>query len=256
MRASIQVLSAALLILGLCSTAPARAEDTIVFAAASTKDAITDIANAFAGAGKGKVVASFGSSGDLAKQIENGAPANLFISADSKWADYLAGKNLLVGDSRRDLLGNHLVLIAPADSTLSIDLRPGAPLAAALGDGRLAVCDPDSVPAGRYAKASLNKLGIWDQVTPKLAIAKDVRAALALVELGEAPAGVVYSTDAAASRKVKVVAVFPDDSHPKIVYPIALVAGHDTSEAMAFYDYLSGPDAAKVFKKYGFILLQ
>ncbi len=200
-------------------------------------------------------MASFGSSGDLAKQIENGAPASLFISADTRWMDYLARKGLIEAGSRRDLLGNRLVLIAPAGSPLAIELKPGAPLAAALGDGRLAVCDPESVPAGRYAKAALVKLGIWDQVAPRIANAKDVRAALALVELGETPAGIVYGTDAAASRKVRVVAVFPEDSHPRIVYPVGLVAGHDTPEAKAFYDYLTGPEAAAVFQRYGFILL-
>jgi molybdate transport system substrate-binding protein len=241
---------------GLFGATAAWAADPVVFAAASTKDAITDIANDFATAGKGKVVTSFGSSGDLAKQIENGAPASIFISADSKWVDYLDKKNLLVLGSRSDLLGNHLVLIAPADSTMTIDLKPGAPLAAALGDGKLALADPESVPAGRYGKASLTKLGIWDSVKSHVVGAKDVRATLALVELGEAPAGVVYSTDAALSKKVKVVAVFPDDSHPKIVYPVALVVGHDTPEAKAFFTYMKGPEAAAVFKKYGFILLQ
>ena len=207
---------------GLFGATAAWAADPVVFAAASTKDAITDIANDFAAAGKGKVVTSFGSSGDLAKQIENGAPASIFISADSKWADYLDKKNLLVLGSRSNLLGNHLVLIAPADSTMTIDLKPGAPLAAALGDGKLALADPESVPAGRYGKASLTKLGIWDSVQSHVVGAKDVRATLALVELGEAPAGIVYATDAALSKKVKVVAVFPDDSHPPIVYPVAL----------------------------------
>ena len=253
----LRILTAAALLLAVClgSAVPARAQIVVVFAAASTKDAVTDIANAFTAAGKVKVVSSFGSSADLAKQVENGAPANIYFSADSKWMDYLAGKHLLVDGSRRDLLGNHLVLIAPADSTLSIELKPGAPLAEALGDGRLAMCDPESVPAGRYGKASLVKLGIWDQVAPKVANAKDVRAALALVERGETPAGIVYSTDAKLSKKVKVVGVFPDDSHPKIVYPVALVAGGDSPDAKAFYYYLTGPQAAAVFEKYGFILL-
>jgi molybdate transport system substrate-binding protein len=261
MLARRRFLTAALLIAsgllggGIWGAADARAADPVVFAAASTKDAMNDIAAGYAAAGKGKVVFSFGASGDLAKQIENGAPAAIFISADTKWADYLAKKNLLVAGSQRNLLGNHLVLIAPLDSTMAIDLKPGAPLAQALGDGKIAVCDPESVPAGRYAKASLIKLGIWDQVSPKVVGAKDVRAALALVELGEAPAGIVYSTDAKLSKKVRVVAVFPDDSHPKIVYPVALVAGQDTPEARAFYDYLNGPEAAAVFEKYGFILL-
>jgi molybdate transport system substrate-binding protein len=234
----------------------ARAEDAIVFAAASTKDAMSAIAADFAAAGKGKVVLSFGSSGDLAKQIENGAPAGVFISADTRWVDYLDKKSLLVAGSRKDLLGNHLVLVTPAGSTLALALKPGAPLAEALGDGKLAMCDPESVPAGRYGKAALAKLGIWEQVAPKVVIAKDVRAALALVELGEAPAGIVYTTDALVSKKVKIAGVFPDDTHPKIVYPAALVAGHDTAEAKAFYDYLTGPEAAAVFGKYGFVLLQ
>ena len=240
----------------LLGATAAWAADPVVFAAASTKDAITDIANDFAAAGKGKVVTSFGSSGDLAKQIENGAPASIFISADTKWADYLDKKNLLVLGTRSDLLGNHLVLVAPLDSTMNIDLKPGAPLAAALGDGKLALADPESVPAGRYGKASLTKLGIWKDVESKVVGAKDVRATLALVELGEAPAGIVYATDAALSKKVRVVGVFPDDTHPPIVYPVALVTGHDTPEAKAFFAYMKGPEAAAVFKKYGFILLQ
>ena len=143
--------TALLFAVGLFGATATWAADPVVFAAASTKDAITDIANDFAAAGKGKVVTSFGSSGDLAKQIENGAPASIFISADSKWADYLDKNDMLVLGSRSDLLGNHLVLIAPADSTMTIDLKPGAPVAAALGDGMLAVCDPESVPAGRFA---------------------------------------------------------------------------------------------------------
>src|SRR5262245_12983497 len=256
MLARRKILAAALLLAAcLWAAAPARAADTVVFAAASTKDAVNDIANAFAAAGKGKIVASYGSSGDLAKQIENGAPASVCISADTKWMAYPTGKKLVVEGSSKNLLGNHLVLVAPLDSTMSIELKQGAPLAQALGEGKLAIADPDSVPAGRYAKASLTKLGIWDQVKPKVVAAKDVRATLALVELGEAPAGIVYATDAAISKKVKVAGVFSDDSHPKIVYPVALVAGHDTPEARAFFDYLTGPEAASVFQKYGFILL-
>lgn len=233
----------------------AQAQGTVVFAAASTKDAMTDIGKAFAASGKGKVTFSFGSSGDLAKQIENGAPVGVFISADTKWVDYLAKKNLLVDGSTKNLLGNSLVLIAPQNSDMSVVLMEGAPLAKALGDGKLALADPDSVPAGRYGKAALTKLGIWDQVSPHVVGAKDVRATLALVELGEAAGGIVYATDAAISKKVKVVATFPESSHPKIVYPVALVKDHDTAEAKAFYDYMAGPEAAAVWQKYGFILL-
>jgi molybdate transport system substrate-binding protein len=230
----------------------ASADDLIVFAAASTKNAAEDIADLYAAEGRGTVTYSFASSSDLAKQIENGAPAALFISADTKWMDYLAERNLIVADSRQDLLGNKLVLIAPNDSSLSIDLAANAPLADALGDGKLAMGEPESVPAGRYGKAALESLGIWGQVEPKVARTKDVRAALALVERGEAAAGIVYSTDAAISDKVKVVAEFPADSHPKIVYPVALIAGRDDDDARGFYDFLSGPQARTVFLDYGF----
>ena len=236
----------------LAAAAPARADDLLVFAAASTKDALQDIAKAYEAAGNGKVTYSFASSSDLAKQIENGAPAALFISADTKWMDYVADKKLIVGDSRRDLLGNKLVLIAPKDSTLKVDLAPNAPLAQALGDGKLAMGDPDAVPAGRYGKAALDKLGIWSSVEPAVVRAKDVRATLALVERGEAAAGIVYATDAMVSKKVRIVGEFPADSHPKIVYPVALVAGHDDAAAKAFYAYLTGPKARDVFLDYGF----
>ena len=236
----------------LAIAAPARADDLLVFAAASTKDALQDIAKDYEAAGNGKVTYSFASSSDLAKQIENGAPAALFISADTKWMDYVADKKLIVGASRRDLLGNKLVLIAPKDSTLKVDLAPNAPLAQALGDGKLAMGDPDAVPAGRYGKAALDKLGIWSSVEPAVVRAKDVRATLALVERGEAAAGIVYATDAMVSKKVRIVGEFPADSHPKIVYPVALIAGHDDAAAKAFYAYLTGPKARDVFLDYGF----
>jgi len=230
----------------------ASADDLIIFAAASTKNAAEDIAKLYAADGKGAVTYSFASSSDLAKQIENGAPAAIFISADTKWMDYLAERNLIVTDSRHDLLGNKLVLIAPSDSILAVDLAANAPLADTLGDGKLAMGEPDSVPAGRYGKAALEALGIWAQVEPKVVRTKDVRAALALVERGEAAAGIVYATDAAISKKVKVVAEFPAESHPKIVYPIALIAGKDDAAARAFYDFLNGPQARTVFLEYGF----
>jgi len=256
MRTSFRFLTAIVLLAAtLAGAGTASADQTLILAAASTKDAMIEIAKTYAGKSRGVLKLSVGASGDLAKQIENGAPANIFISADTTWMDYLAGKNLILPDSRKDLLSNRLVLIAPAGSTMSIELKPGAPLAAALGEGKIAVCDPESVPAGRYAKAALIKLGIWDSIAPKVVGAKDVRAALALVGRGEAPAGIVYSTDARLSKKVKVVAVFPDDSHPRIVYPVGIVAGHDTAEAKAFYDYLSSAEAGAVFEKFGFILL-
>ncbi|MGE0118432.1 MAG: molybdate ABC transporter substrate-binding protein [Dongiaceae bacterium] len=230
----------------------AAADDLLIFAAASTKNAVEDVAKLYAADGKGTVTYSFASTSDLAKQIENGAPAAIFISADTKWMDYLAERNLIVADSRQDLLGNKLVLIAPNDSSLSVELAANAPLADILGDGKLAMGEPEGVPAGRYGKAALEALGIWAQVEPKVARTKDVRAALALVERGEAAAGIVYSTDAAISKKVKVVAEFPADSHPKIVYPVALIAEKDDAAARAFYDFLKGPQARTVFLDYGF----
>jgi molybdate transport system substrate-binding protein len=230
----------------------ARADDLMVFAAASTKNAVEDIAKLYAGGGTGNIIYSFAASSDLAKQIENGAPAAIFISADAKWMDYLAERKLIVADSRRDLLGNRLVLVAPSDSNLAVDLMANTPLADKLGDGKLAMGEPDSVPAGRYGKAALDALGVWAEVEPKVVRTKDVRAALALVERGEAAAGIVYATDAALSKKVKVVAEFPAESHPKIVYPIALVAGRSDAAARAFYDFLNGPQARTVFLEYGF----
>jgi molybdate transport system substrate-binding protein len=231
---------------------PAQARDIVMFAAASTTDALNEVGKAYQAAGHGRVALSFASSSTLAKQIESGAPADLYLSADGRWMDYLAKRNLVVSASRIDFLGNTLVLIAPRDSKLSLEIAPGFPLAAALGpDGRLAIGDPDHVPAGIYGKAALEKLGVWQQVLPRLARASDVRAALAFVERGETPAGVVYGTDAARAR-VRVVASFPEGSYPKIAYPLALVAGHDSPAARAFYDYLRGPAARAVFARYGF----
>lgn len=236
--------------------APAAADDLTIFAAASLKNAAEDIGKAYEAAGKGKVVYSFASSADLAKQIENGAPASIFISADKKWMDYVQEKNLIVPDSRRDLLGNTLTLIAPKDSSLSADFKAGnVDLASLIGDSKLAMGDPESVPAGRYGKAALEKLGLWTSVEPKVARTKDVRAALALVERGEAAAGVVYRTDALVSDKVKIAGEFPEDSHPPIVYPIAIVAEHNDDAANAFYSYLTGDEARAVFEKYGFSIL-
>jgi molybdate transport system substrate-binding protein len=231
----------------------ARAADVAMFAAASTTDALGEIARAYEAEGRGRIAISFASSSTLARQIENGAPADLYLSADEAWMDYLAQRNLIVPTSRIDYLGNALVLIAPKDSALALRISPGFPLAASLGDGRLAMGDPDHVPAGIYGKAALEKLGVWQQVASRLARAEDVRGALAYVERGEAAAGIVYATDAARAE-VRVVATFPPDTHPPIRYPMALVAGRDTPAARAFYDYLRGPAARAVFERYGFTL--
>jgi molybdate transport system substrate-binding protein len=234
------------------TAAAAETAAVTVFAAASTTNALNDIANVFAEKKQGKVTYSFASSSTLAKQIENGAPANVFLSADDKWMSYLADKKMIEPGSRFDLLGNRLVLIAPQDSKANVQIGPGFDLAALLGDGRLAMGDPAHVPAGLYGKEALQKLKVWQAVEPKVAPAKDVRAALALVERGEAPFGVVYATDAAISKKVKVVGVFPEDSHPPIVYPVALVKDRGTDAAKSFLGFLKSPEAIQIFEKYGF----
>lgn len=228
------------------------AETVTVFAAASLTNALTEIGNMFAGKGSGTITPSFAASSTLAKQIENGAPANVFISADEAWMNYLSEKRLIVPDSRFDLLGNRVVLVAPADATLEVDIKPGFPLAELLGEGRLATGDPDHVPVGKYAKTALEKLGVWGRIEGKLARADNVRAALALVERGECPLGVVYSTDAAISKKVKIVGTFPEGSHPPVTYPAALIKGKDTPDARSFLTFLKTPEAKAVFEKYGF----
>jgi molybdate transport system substrate-binding protein len=232
----------------------AEPDQVTVFAAASTTNAINDIGKMFADRGLGTIVPSYASSSTLAKQIENGAPANVFISADEPWMDYLEKRKLIEPASRFDLLSNKLVLIAPADSSLKVEIGPKFELSKLLGDGKLATGDPDHVPVGKYAKAALEKLGVWADVENKLARAADVRSALALVERGEAPLGIVYATDAAITPKVKVVAVFPADTHPKIVYPAALIAGQTTEAAKKFIEFLKTPESKLVFEKYGFTL--
>lgn len=229
------------------------AADVVVFAAASATESINEIGAAFAAKGLGKITPSYASSSTLAKQIENGAPAGLFLSADQRWMDYLTEKKLIAEGTRDDLLGNRVALIAPKASTVSLTPAPGFALAAALGkDGRLAVGDPAHVPVGAYTQAALEKLGVWDQVKDRLVAGDSVRAALAYVERGETPLGIVYSTDAAASDKVRVVALFPADSHPPVLYPVGLIAGHDDAEARRFLDFLHGPEAKAVFVKHGF----
>lgn len=238
----------------LASPALADSNKIIVFAAASLTNALQDISTRYQQEHPVVVVSSFASSSTLARQIEAGAPADLFISADQKWMNYAAAKESLQPDTRRQLLENTLVLIAPKASRqgdITLDAQTNwLPL---LDGGRLAVGDPDHVPAGIYAKESLQKLGAWDTLSAQLAPAEDVRNALALVERNEAPLGIVYGSDAVASKGVKVVGLFPADTHQKIEYPIAIVKGHDTPAVAAFYHYLQGPEAAKIFQQYGFI---
>lgn len=230
------------------------AQPLTVFAAASMKDAM-DTAGKVYTAKTGKPVRfSYAASSTIARQIEQGAPADVFVSADADWMDYLAKRSLIVAGTRRDLLSNHLALIAPADSKLILKIRKGMPLATALDAGRLAMAGPD-VPAGRYGEASLTALGVWDSVKDHLARAENVRAAMAFVARGETPLGIVYDTDAKVEPRVRIVGLFPDSAHPRIVYPAAVVTASKNPDARAFLDALQSPAEASVFRKYGFIVL-
>lgn len=241
--------------LTLSVTGHALAQDVkiTVFAAASLTNAIQDIAKEYKKEKNVDVVSSFASSSTLARQIEAGAPADLFISADQKWMDYAVNKKAIDAATRETLLGNSLVVVAPkASEQANIAVDANTPWTSLLKGGRLAVGDPDHVPAGIYAKEALQKLGAWETLSPKLAPAEDVRGALALVERSEAPLGIVYGSDAVASKGVKVVGTFPEDSHQKVEYPIAIIDGHKNATVSAFYDYLKGPQASEIFKRYGF----
>lgn len=231
----------------------AQAAPVTVFAAASLKNALDEVGAQYAKSG-GDARFSYAASSAIARQIEQGAPADIYVSADSDWMNYLADRKLIVASSRKDLLTNNLALIAPADSKVALKIGKGMPLAKALGDGRLAVAGPD-VPAGKYAKASLGALGVWGSVSGKLAQAENVRMALQYVARGESPLGIVYDTDAKVEPKVRIVGLFPAGTHPKIVYPVALVAGSKNPDAAKFLAFLSGPQAAAVFRKYGFTVL-
>lgn len=237
------------LFLSACASEPPRAP--VVLAAASLQDSLTDAADAWAAKGHQRPTLSFAASSALARQVESGAPADLFISADEEWMDKLAAKGLIDPTSRVSFLGNRLVLIAPVSSTVALDIGPDVPIASALRGGRLALADPEAVPAGKYAKAALQKLGVWRALQNNIAAAENVRAALSLVERGEAPLGVVYATDAKASDKVRVVAVFPADTHLPITYPIARLKTSGAAEAEAFRAYLTS-EALPIFGRRGF----
>jgi molybdate transport system substrate-binding protein len=248
--------SAVALLLPWSAQAPAQAQggDVVVFAAASLKNALDAInAQWQKESGKGAKI-SYAASSALAKQIEQGAPAQMFISADLDWMDYVEKKNLIKPGSRSNLLGNRIVLIAPKDKAQPIDIKPGFDLAKVLGDGRLSMANVDSVPAGKYGKAALEKLGVWASVSNKLAQAENVRAALLLVSRGEAPAGIVYQTDAASDSSVKIIGTFPEDTHPPIIYPIALTANAGP-DAAAFLAYIRSDKAKPLFEAQGFTVL-
>ena len=252
-RTGLRLLAGATLSLSLAGAALAEEAKITVFAAASLTNAMQDIATQYKKEKNVEVVSSFASSSTLARQIEAGAPADLFISADQKWMDYAVEKKAIEADSRETLLGNSLVVVAAKASAQGpISINAQTPWTRLLNGGRLAVGDPQHVPAGIYAKEALQKLGAWDTLSPALAPAEDVRGALALVERNEAPLGIVYGSDAVASKGVKVVGMFPEASHKKVEYPLAIVEGHKNATVSAFYDYLQGPQASEIFKRYGF----
>ena len=252
-RWTIRAAMLALAALGLSSPALAQASGPTIFAAASLKNAMDEIGAAWVATGKPAPKVSLAASNTLAKQIEQGAPADLFFSADLDWMDYVQGKGFVRPGTRVNLLANSVVLIAPRDAAGPVAIGPG--LGATLGAGRLAMGNVDAVPAGKYGKAALEKLGAWDGVKDKVAQAESVRAALLLVSRGEAPLGIVYATDAAADPNVKIVATFPADSHPPIVYPVAVTKDATNPEADAFLAYLRGPAAKAAFERQGFTVL-
>ena len=231
----------------------ALADDLLIFAAASLKPSLDEIMATPDAKAIGEIKASYAASSQLAHQIESGAPAALFISADEDWMDAVASKNRIVADTRVDLLGNALVLVAPKDSTIKLTIAPKFDLVGALGkDGRIALGEPNSVPAGKYAKSSLTALGVWDAVQPRIVSADNVRAALNFVAKGEAPLGVVYRSDAISEPAVRVVDTFPESTHAPIVYPAAVLTDHDTPAARKLLALLRAPGTQAIFRRYGF----
>jgi len=235
--------------------ASAQTQDILVFGAASLKNALDDANARYQRKTGGKIVVSYGASSTLAKQLESGAPADIFISADLDWMDYVAQRKLIKPETRANFLGNKLVLIAPGESKVTLTIGPNFPLAQALGGGRLAMADPAFVPAGKYGKASLEALGVWNSVSDKIAPAQDVRTALTYVSRGEAPLGIVYQTDAAADKGVKVVGAFPDGTHPPIIYPMAVTAASNNPGVGAYMSFLKSSEARSAFESQGFVVL-
>ncbi|WP_126976401.1 molybdate ABC transporter substrate-binding protein [Frigidibacter oleivorans] len=248
-------LAAIALVLAAAGGAPARAEQVVVFAAASMKTALDEVAAGFEAGTGHDVTVSYAGSNALAQQIIQGAPADIFVSAAVEWMDEVEQAGLVAEDSRRDLLGNSLVLIAHGRDVPPVTIAPGLDLPGLLQGGRLAMALVDAVPAGQYGKAALQGLGLWETVAPSVAQADNVRAALALVSTGEAPLGIVYATDAAADDAVTVIGTFPADSHPAITYPAALLAGAADAADRQFYEALSSDAADAIFAAQGFTIL-
>jgi molybdate transport system substrate-binding protein len=252
------VISVLLVLASVAWSAPlsAQTQKLIVFAAASLKDALDEANLTYQRKTGQETATSYAASSTLAKQIEAVAPADIFISADLDWMDYLAKRNLIKPESRANLLGNRLVLIASVNSSAQPGIAPNFPLAQALGNGRLAIADPNGVPAGRYAKSALESLGVWSSLADRLAPAENVRATLTLVSRGEAPLGIVYQTDANFDKGVKIVGTFPENTHPPIIYPIAIVATSTNLGAPGYVAFLKSPTARPVFEKQGFTVIQ
>lgn len=246
-----RILLAAFGALLLASCAQEDARGPVVLAAASLTDAMEEVADEWAALGHPRPVLSFAGTSSLARQAEGGAPADIFIAADAEWMDWLAERNLVDTTSRVNLLGNGLVLVGERDGRHELWLPP-QPIDRVIAGERIAVADTDAVPAGRYAKAALTALGEWEMLQPQLVPAENVRAALALVERGEVPFGIVYASDQAASRRVALLGSFPTSSHPPIVYPAALLSSSDNDDAGAFLTFLQSPQAQRIFSHYGF----
>ncbi len=248
------MLAGAMALLGATHASNVLADDVLVFAASSLTDALGAVARRYEKQGDDRIVMSFTSSSTLARQIESGAPADIYASADVLWMDYLEERELIRAATRADLVSNRLVLIAPADSALEpVEMAAGLPIDEMLGEGPLAMGDPAHVPAGIYGKQALKFLKVWSRVKGKVARAPDVRAALALVASGEAPLGVVYLTDARAEQNVKIIGTFPKTSHAPIQYPLAITTASDSPGARAFYAYMLSREASDIFRRYSFI---
>ncbi|MFZ5726670.1 MAG: molybdate ABC transporter substrate-binding protein [Pseudomonadota bacterium] len=239
-------------LLSLTPAAAAHGRGPVVLAAASLQESLTEAADVWAARGHSRPILSFAASSALARQVIAGAPADLFLSADEPWMDAVAKAGRLRAGTRATLFGNRLVLIAPARSRVRLSPARGFPLARALGSGRLAMADPDAVPAGRYAKAALTHLGVWRSVAGRLAPAENVRAALVLVERGAAPLGIVYATDARASKAVRILGTFPGASHPPIRYPVAVLKASRHRDAAAFRAFLLSTQGRAIFTRHGF----
>jgi molybdate transport system substrate-binding protein len=231
--------------------ADAQNQELLVFAAASLTNVLDEIGTAYTQQTRQPVKFSYAASSALARQLEAGARADVFFSADLEWMDYVQARSLIDRSTRRNVLGNRLALVAPADSKIELKIVPGFKLAEALGNGRLATGDPESVPVGKYARSALTSLGVWNDVADRLVRADNVRSALAFIARGETPLGIVYETDAKVEKRVRVVDFFPADSHPPIVYPVAVTA-QARPNARQFVEFLRSAAAQDAFKKYGF----